>query len=57
MAIPKATTEQHLRANIDIFDFALDNEDRARLDKASGPGFFRYVVGRFTRFLGPKKVS
>jgi 2,5-diketo-D-gluconate reductase B len=44
MAIPKATNKRHLQANINIFDFALDSEDRARLDKVAGPGAFARLV-------------
>jgi 2,5-diketo-D-gluconate reductase B len=29
--IPKATTREHLEANFDVFDFALDNDERARI--------------------------
>jgi len=64
MAIPKATNQRHLQANIDVFDFALDGEDRARLDKATGPGAFarlaclsRHALSRFARILGLKRVS
>jgi len=63
MAIPKAASQQHLQANIDIFDFALDVEDRARLDKATGPGAFarlaclsQHARSRFARILGLKRV-
>jgi diketogulonate reductase-like aldo/keto reductase len=49
IAIPKAATTQHLRANIDIFDFALDNEDRVRLNKTHGPGFLTKVYLRAVR--------
>jgi 2,5-diketo-D-gluconate reductase B len=44
MAIPKAANQRHLQANINIFDFALDAEDRARLDKAGGPGAFARLI-------------
>jgi diketogulonate reductase-like aldo/keto reductase len=52
-AIPKATTEKNLRANIDIFDFALDDEDRARLEKAHSPGLLARIatLRRFSRLL------
>ncbi len=63
MAIPKATSERHLKANIEIFDFALDAADRARLDKASGPGAFarlasfsRLTRKRLARFVGLTRV-
>jgi 2,5-diketo-D-gluconate reductase B len=58
MAIPKATTERNLRANIDIFDFALDDQDRARLDKARSPGLFARIatLRRFIRGLRSKKI-
>jgi 2,5-diketo-D-gluconate reductase B len=61
-AIPKAANRRHLEANIDIFDFALDDEDRARLDNASGPGAFARLAGRITRsrlarIVGFTKVS
>ncbi len=36
MAIPKASSEPHLRANLDIFDFVLDREDIATLDRLPG---------------------
>jgi 2,5-diketo-D-gluconate reductase B len=59
MAIPKAAGQHHLKANIDIFDFALDSEDRARLDKADGPGAFarlgslaRLARSRFAQIVG-----
>ena len=35
-AIPKASSRAHLAANIDIFDFALSGEDRARIDALQG---------------------
>jgi 2,5-diketo-D-gluconate reductase B len=31
-AIPKATSEAHLRANLDVFDFALTDEERRSVD-------------------------
>ncbi len=35
-AIPKAASEAHCRANFDIFDFALSDEDRATIDGLRG---------------------
>ncbi len=35
-AIPKATREPNLRANLEIFDFALDAAERAELDRLPG---------------------
>ncbi len=35
-AIPKAASRAHIAANIDIFDFALSAEDRARIDRLQG---------------------
>jgi 2,5-diketo-D-gluconate reductase B len=35
-AIPKAANRAHLAANIDIFDFELSAEERARIDQMSG---------------------
>jgi 2,5-diketo-D-gluconate reductase B len=35
-AIPKAASRAHLAANIDIFDFELDADDRARIDRLQG---------------------
>jgi len=59
MAIPKAANQGHLQANIDIFDFALDGQDRARLGKAVGPGVFARLVSlarlarsRFAQIIG-----
>jgi 2,5-diketo-D-gluconate reductase B len=59
MAIPKATKQAHLQANIDIFDFALDGEDHALLDKAAGPGalarlfsLVRLARSRFAQIVG-----
>ena len=31
-AIPKSTSREHIQANIDIFDFALSEDERARID-------------------------
>ncbi len=31
-AIPKSTSREHIEANIDIFDFVLSDEERARID-------------------------
>ena len=36
-AIPKAASEQHCRANFEIFDFALSDEDRLAIDALRGP--------------------
>jgi diketogulonate reductase-like aldo/keto reductase len=33
VAIPKASSEQHLRANMDIFDWTLDAEEMGRLHR------------------------
>ena len=33
VAIPKASSEEHLRANMDIFDWALEEEEMGRLDR------------------------
>lgn len=33
VAIPKASSEEHLRENIDIFDFMLEDEDFERIDE------------------------
>jgi 2,5-diketo-D-gluconate reductase B len=35
-AIPKASSAEHLAANLDVFDFALDAEDRAQIDALRG---------------------
>lgn len=35
-AVPKAKSWAHAAANIDIFDFALDAEDRAAIDALGG---------------------
>jgi 2,5-diketo-D-gluconate reductase B len=35
-AIPKASSREHLAANLDIFDFALAPEDRAEIDRLQG---------------------
>ncbi|OJY33124.1 MAG: hypothetical protein BGP06_19980 [Rhizobiales bacterium 65-9] len=32
-AVPKASSERNLRANLDIFDFSLDADDRARIGR------------------------
>jgi len=56
IAIPKATTERNLRTNIDIFDFVLDGEDRARLDKARGPGLFAHLAS-LRRFIVRRQLS
>jgi 2,5-diketo-D-gluconate reductase B len=58
VAIPKARTEPHLRANIDIFGFVLDDRDRARLDKARGPGLLARLVSlrRFRAIHRARKV-
>ena len=32
MVVPKATTEAHLAANLDVFDFSLTDEQRAEID-------------------------
>ncbi len=44
-AIPKAASRDHLAANIDIFDFALDAADRAQIDKLQGGRRFLDVPG------------
>jgi 2,5-diketo-D-gluconate reductase B len=44
-AIPKASSRAHLAANIDIFDFALAPEDRARIDALQGGGRLLDVPG------------
>lgn len=36
VAIPKAASEKHARANFEIFDFALDAEDRKAIDAING---------------------
>jgi 2,5-diketo-D-gluconate reductase B len=36
-AIPKASSEKNLRANLDIFDFSLDDEDRAKIRRMGKP--------------------
>jgi 2,5-diketo-D-gluconate reductase B len=43
--IPKASSRAHLAANIDIFDFALAPEDRARIDALQGGGRLLDVPG------------
>jgi diketogulonate reductase-like aldo/keto reductase len=35
-AIPKATGEDHLRANLDVFDFGLTNEEMGRVSSLRG---------------------
>lgn len=35
-AIPKASSEPHIRTNFDIFDFTLDAEDKKQIDGLSG---------------------
>ena len=37
-AIPKAASEQHMRSNFDIFDFALDVEDMRKIHALAHPG-------------------
>ena len=37
--IPKASSEARLRENLDVFDFALDDEDMARIAKLDGTSF------------------
>ena len=32
IVIPKATSEEHIKANMDVFDFKLDAEDTEILD-------------------------
>jgi len=44
-AIPKASSRAHLAANLDIFDFALAAEDRARIDQLQGGGRLLDVPG------------
>lgn len=44
-AIPKASSRAHLAANLDIFDFALSPEDRARIDRLQGGGRLLDVPG------------
>ncbi|MDQ3362468.1 MAG: aldo/keto reductase, partial [Actinomycetota bacterium] len=34
-AIPKATGEEHLRANLDVFDFEISDEEMARISALS----------------------
>lgn len=41
VAIPKAAREAHARANLDVFDFALDDDDRAAIAKL--PGSMRVI--------------
>ena len=35
-AIPKAAKSEHLRANLEVFDFALDDDDLAAIDRLPG---------------------
>lgn len=35
-AIPKATSEEHIRANFDVFDFELSNEEMTRINDLGG---------------------
>jgi 2,5-diketo-D-gluconate reductase B len=44
-AIPKASSREHLAANLDIFDFALAPEDRAEIDRLQGGRRFLDVPG------------
>lgn len=48
-AIPKASSLEHLRANLAIFDFALTEEDRRRLAGAGGPGALARVAAWLRR--------
>lgn len=36
LVIPKATSPNHIKANIDVFDFSLDDEERATIDSLRG---------------------
>lgn len=38
VAIPKASSEQHIRQNMDIFDFALDEADMKKIHALAHPG-------------------
>jgi len=44
-AIPKAGSREHMKANIDIFDFALAPEDRAAIDALRGDGRIVDIAG------------
>ena len=35
-AIPRSSSERHIRANFDIFDFELSHEDKAAIDRLTG---------------------
>ena len=37
-AIPKAASSEHLRSNLEVFDFALDGDDLAAIDRLPGDG-------------------
>lgn len=36
-AIPKASSEEHLRSNLDVFDFTLTDDELQRISRAAGP--------------------
>lgn len=46
LVVPKATTEQHLRANLDVFDFELSADER---DRIHGPRSGRAARGAAVR--------
>ena len=48
VVIPKATSEAHLRSNLDVFDFTLDDEDIAKIDAMGSDD--RLIVPPFQEF-------
>lgn len=52
--IPKSTLEQHLKENISIYDFELDNDEMARIDALDGGKFLNYDIYPKLQYLPEK---
>lgn len=58
VTIPKSTNPDRLEENLDVFDFALTEHDRQRIQERKGPWWYRHnrkggVIFKFRSIVGP----
>ena len=58
IVIPRSVNPQHIRENIEIFDFSLTNEEMQEIDKLDeGRRFFNMSLSQQERILGAWQPS